>query len=783
MNRRLLVLFSAILAANLLVSHPGEAQSLPEVRVAFVHDGAAADWAAGFRDSLSQELRRILEVDYTVLMPDELQRTADGSVASVRAELESLQADQQVDLIVASGPLGSLEAGRLSKRARPVIGTWVMNPAVQGIPYDNGTSGLHNFTYITVGNLLSADMDALNKVVEYEHLAVVGSSGWVTALPGDGTGLAEFTGAKASFLVSDGSVESVLSQLPSDADAVYLMPMTDMSASQIKNLLNALIERKLPVLSLVGEPEVQAGALLGVAPGDWKRRMIRRVAVVAQQIMSGDDPAEIPVTMLRDGRLFLNIRTANLIGISPPFEVIIEAVVIGETARPGTESIDLDFAMAQAQENNQDIASVERSVAAGEHQVNVAKGDLLPQINLGLDGYVIDKDSAQLFPATSERTFAGNASLTQLIYSDRAWAGYTIEKHLQEARVGERDQVRLDVGLEAATAYLDVLRAQTKLKIQRQNLAFSRTNLERADVRVSVGDANKSELYRWESKIAGEQSLVMQAAVNRRLTLFELNRVLSRPLEDPVELEDATLGDQYRTMISPRVDRYTLNGRGLEVLREFLVEKGLAGSPELRQFDAAILAAERQHTAANRSFWAPDIGLSGSIDQIFSRGGEGAEFTEPDDTFWNVGIFLSLPLLQGGSRFAETKRTTEETYRLLRGREATAQRIEQNIRNATFQVAASRLAIDLSRKSAEAARKNLDIVADNYTMGLVILVDLLDAQTNALNAELAAIDAVNDYLLDLMRVERAVGRFMFFVSAEDREAWITELEAFAAARR
>ena len=207
MNRRLLVLFCAILAANFLVPHPGEAQSLPEVRVAFVHDGADADWSAGFRDSLSQELRRILEVDYTVLMPDELQRTADGSVASVRAELESLQADQQVDLIVASGPLGSLEASRLSKRARPVIGTWVMNPAIQGIPYDNGTSGLHNFTYITVGNLLSADMGALNMVVDYEHLAVIGGSGWVAALPGDGTGLAEFTGAKTSFLMSDGSVE------------------------------------------------------------------------------------------------------------------------------------------------------------------------------------------------------------------------------------------------------------------------------------------------------------------------------------------------------------------------------------------------------------------------------------------------------------------------------------------------------------------------------------------------------------------------------------------------
>jgi len=169
------------------------------------------------------------------------------------------------------------------------------------------------------------------------------------------------------------------------------------------------------------------------------------------------------------------------------------------------------------------------------------------------------------------------------------------------------------------------------------------------------------------------------------------------------------------------------------------------------------------------------------MSQIFSRGGVGSTTTDPEglnDNFWNVGVFLSLPLMEGGSRFAENKRTTEETYRLLRGREAASQRIEQNVRNAVFQVAASRLAIDLSRRAADAARKNLDIVADNYTMGLVSLVDLLDAQTNSLNADLAAIDAVNDYLLDLMRVERSVGQFTFFVPEEERGVWVDELEEF-----
>lgn len=37
---------------------------------------------------------------------------------------------------------------------------------------------------------------------------------------------------------------------------------------------------------------------------------------------------------------------------------------------------------------------------------------------------------------------------------------------------------------------------------------------------------------------------------------------------------------------------------------------------------------------------------------------------------------------------------------------------------------------------------------------------------------------VNDLLLDLMRVERSVGQFTFFVPEEERDTWVEELEEF-----
>ncbi len=783
MNRLLLKLMLSLLVIQLVGVGVAKAQSRPAIDVAFVHDRAAVtNWAQEFHDGLHHEVQRILDVDYTVRTPSELVFAGDGTAASVRAALERALGASGVELVIASGPLGSREAGLLPTRGVPVIGTMIMDPGYQGVPMVDGKSGADNYTYVTTGNIIGADLEALDRVLDYRQLVIVGTGSFVEALP-SGTELpAEYAGHKLSIVISDGTVDGTLAQVPADADAVYLLPMIEMTRDEIVALLDGLAARDLPVLSLMGEPDVRDGALVGVAPAGWPRRVHRRVALTAARIMAGEPAAQLPVAMTRDGRLFLNAATATRIGVSPPFEVIIEAVTIDELLPPGTETVDLAEVMTRAQAQNRDIATTKAAVAAGEEQVGIAKAELLPQIGVGLDGFLIDKDTAAFFPTSSERTISGNAGLSQIIWSDRAWAGYSIEKHLQDARVGELDRVRLDVGLEAATSYITVLRAQTRLQIQRQNLTFSRSNLERADVRVAVGDANRSELYRWQSKIAGEQSQVMDAAVARRLALVELNRVLARPLEEHLELVDATVEDQFQIVVDPRVDRYIKDPASLDLLQSFLVEMGLAWSPELQQFDASILAAERSHTAAKRSFWSPDIGLTSNVGHVISRGGEGSEMDDPmlpGDTSWNVGVVLSLPLFEGGARSAESRRTTQETYRLRRDREGTADRIEQNVRNATYLMAASRLAINLARKSAEAAGRNLDLVADNYTVGRVSLVDLIDAQTNALNARLAAADAVNDYLLDLMTVERAVGKFMFFVSAEDREAWISDLEQYA----
>ncbi len=111
-------------------------------------------------------------------------------------------------------------------------------------------------------------------------------------------------------------------------------------------------------------------------------------------------------------------------------------------------------------------------------------------------------------------------------------------------------------------------------------------------------------------------------------------------------------------------------------------------------------------------------------------------------------------------------------------RDAARQRIEARIRSVLHQTSASFVGIDLTRDAVEAADRNLELITDRYAAGIVDILRLLDAQTQALVADLAAANTVFDYLTDLMGTQRAVGRFDYYRSPDDRQMFLDELRNF-----
>lgn len=776
------VVLTALALCALTTSAPGQK---PAATVAMVIDGTGLD-SQVLTDLLQEEIAAVLaaEFDATVLAGDHYR--GDETLAGVTAALDRALANPDVDLVVTTGVLGSLVAGQRTSLPRPVIAAVALNTAVQGLPLtDAGTSGRQSFTYVIDEDLFATDVAALQAVAgPMQRVALVGTESLLLALPGIGAGDSyELPGGVIGDLVVAGDdPAAAVAALPSDLDGVILLGLAGYSLAQTRELIDALNARQLPTLSVVGEVAVELGVLVGTTSKSTLQRLSRRVALNARKILTGTEAAELPVRLPREPALFINAETARRIAVYPPFSVTVDAVLIDSERETG-RAIDLWQVMDDAMLANRDLVAAAARLNADRESIAIARSSLLPQVDLSATGMLLDEDRALAGSRPAEQSITAGATLTQVLVSDDAWSAYTVQKRLFAQREAEFEQARLDVALRASSAYFEVLRAKTRERLQKANLTLSRENLDRARVRVKLGDASRAEEYRWQAKIAEEKANLIAAIAERNVAEMELNRVLNRPLEESIILREPDLDGQLSLLLDPRLERFLGDAWHLEKLREFGADFARRVAPELLQLEAGILAQERILAGARRSFLVPDVLLSLGWQTYLHEGGAGSENRPdgfPDDNDWNASLSVSLPLFEGGQRFAETNQASEDLLALRLQREATGERIEQRVRTAVHRTSASRAGIGLSQEAAEAARRNLELVSDAYSRGAVDLITVLDAQNSQLSADLAAADAAYQFLLDLMELERSIGRFTHFATPEERDAWLTDLETWFA---
>ena len=487
------------------------------------------------------------------------------------------------------------------------------------------------------------------------------------------------------------------------------------------------------------------------------------------------------------GRLTINMATARAIGVYPSWGVLTDADLLNERRETVERTLSLQSVTKAALAANLDLAVAEKTVLAGEQDIKLARSDLLPRIDLSLLGLQIDEDRAESSAGQqSERTLSGSVTLEQILFAEPAWANLTIQKHFQRVRERERDILKLDIARAAAAAYLNVLRAQTFERIQKDNLAQTRSNLELARIREAIGTARAAEVLRWDSEIANNRKAVIDANSRRNIAEIDLNRLMNRPEEERFLSEEVGVDDPELLLSQGRLLQYMDNPWDFRLLRTFMVKEGLDATPEIQALKDAIAAQERAASSASRRFWIPALSLQGELTNVFERDGAGSEFTPPpglsgvfspqEDVSWSVGIGLSYNLFSGGAKFAERRQAVETLGELRLQLASTEQIVEQRIRSALHTMGASYAGIEQARLAAAAATQSLELVEDAYSRGAVTILDLLDAQNNALVAEEVAANAVYDFLIDLMEVERSIGKLVLQMTGEERETFFRRMD-------
>ncbi len=773
---------AGVTLATVVVALP----SLAAGQVAVLVDGPS-DLANQRVKTLAREVSLLTRDDPSpISLPLVPTHVGDFTLPKVRAELKRALADRSVKAIVGLGLLAGVAVGEMSKPPKKPIILPYAAPRVQRLPIGNNRTGVRNLAYITGLIDFESDLKRFREVIRDRKVAfVIDEFVWRTFLalkppdmvaPGEGR---EDVVAVPTPPDADGA----LAALPADVEAVYLFPHFRMSFGDRARLIQSLNDRKIP--SFVGEPRwVDEGAFVTLTPADLETERFRRVALYLRDALSGESLASLPTAFARRTELVINMGTARKIGVFPRFELMTEARLVGEDQKKTGPTLTLRQAIDEGLKRNPALQALREQVGASRAELRESRGNLLPQLGATGSFDWIDPDvTSPLFNA--ERTISWSASAQQVLYSPLAFNAYFAQEDIVRSVEEQLRAGRLDLVLELIDSYLGVLRTEAVERLNRQNLKRVRTNRALAELRVEIGTSGRQDIARWDIELAEGRADTIQASATRNQAEIDLNRILAEPLERVFSTVDPEKGSDA-LLIEPRARRYVSDIASFKTFRAFMAQEALRLSPELKQLDAQIEAQQNLIDGFVTDLFIPTLSTNFGFTHVLNRTGSGSEDIEAgmgiparDDFTWQWNVGLSFTFFDD-TRYGAINRLRRTRAQLESQRQDVANRVEQGIRSALHQVGASGAAVTLRRDAVDAALVNLDAVTSAYRQGTVTIITLIDAQNQALSAEINAANALYQYLSDFAAAERASGRFLILEPPEARDDFFRRLDAFAA---
>lgn len=276
---------------------------------------------------------------------------------------------------------------------------------------------------------------------------------------------------------------------------------------------------------------------------------------------------------------------------------------------------------------------------------------------------------------------------------------------------------REDVALELAAAYLEAEKARGHLQAARSAVEQAREHLRLATVRSETGVGLKSDELRARTFLASMEERLIAAENRVSLAAMGLALAAGEPpgsrLEagEPLRLAETSLSLEEATALA------------------------LANRQDLKEAEAAAARSEAGVGLA-RSSWFPTVNASAQY-QMNDR-------TTPlgrDDDSWSAGATLQWEMFDGLRRRSETGAAAAR-------RDAAREYLEQQRRQAAFDVARRYLELDAALRRREVARhavgdgaETVRLLEKRYANSLASMADLLDAQ--------AALNEARANLIDL----------------------------------
>ena len=378
--------------------------------------------------------------------------------------------------------------------------------------------------------------------------------------------------------------------------------------------------------------------------------------------------------------------------------------------REAQKGTDAAVAAAKAQGRPQVSANVGLNKNLTSSGVLVATGSG-PSVSAGVDL------SGPLYPGGSVRN-GGQAAKTRVLAGRETLRG-----------------VEGTVFTDAVTAYMDVIRDRAIVELNQNNVKVLETNLQATQDRFQIGDVTRTDVAQSQARLELGRSEL--ATAEGRLTGSEENyrRVIGH---EPGDL-------QPPPPLPP-----------LPATADEAVRIALAANPNLHaiRFQAAAASYDVRVAEASR---LPTLSGVASDTYVKSFGGTPSNYpTAGNET--TVGLSARVPLYQGGLPAARIREAQSQQGQLLEQSVGTERSVIDQARSAFASYKAANDAISSEEVAVKADQLALEGARAEQTVGTRTVLDVLNAEQELLNSQVALVSARHDAYVAGFQLLEAMGQ-------------------------
>ena len=417
----------------------------------------------------------------------------------------------------------------------------------------------------------------------------------------------------------------------------------------------------------------------------------------------------------------------------------------------------LEECVAYAVENNLSIEQFKLDFENAQIDKSDAIGSMLPDLNGSVSA---SKNVGFTIVSTSNIPISGNASTFNMNGGFNSnvniFNGLRNIKQLQRAKLNaiasqyRLDDLKDDIRLNIANAYLQVLSNKELLKVSKAQYEVTEQDLKRTKELVNSGVVPKGDLLEIEATAANQEQQIVNGE-----SLVLISRINLAQLLQITDYGNFDISDDSYTIPPSNI----LNNSAKSIF-----DKALGFRNDIKFSKSNVALAEKDLDIAKGA-------LLPTVTGFFNYGARYSDATQPipdgdggaftpgfKDQLWifdgiSYGASLNIPIFNRFSNRNNIQRSKISIKKAKLQFEQDKLSLEANIQQAYVDVSTFYKAYEAAEKTLEARRLAYQYSKERFDVGLMNAFDFSQAQSRVDNAEANAVQTKYDYIFRLKILE------------------------------